>query len=39
VRVHDVRPNADAVRVAAAWADGGAGLDEGRSEPLDRGGR
>jgi len=25
VRVHDVRPNADAVRVAAAWRAGGAG--------------
>ena len=39
VRVHDVRPNADAVRVAAAWADGGAGLDEGRGETVDRSGR
>nr|WP_040684337.1 dihydropteroate synthase [Nocardiopsis halotolerans] len=38
VRVHDVRPNADAVRVAAAWSDGGARLDEGRAEPMDRGG-
>nr|WP_106585687.1 dihydropteroate synthase [Murinocardiopsis flavida] len=31
VRVHDVRPNADAVRVAAAWSDGGARLDRGRT--------
>lgn len=31
VRVHDVRPNADAVRVAAAWRDGGTGLDRGRA--------
>ena len=38
VRVHDVRPNADAVRVAAAWADGGARLDEGREPETDRGG-
>ncbi|MFV2197156.1 dihydropteroate synthase [Nocardiopsis sp. LOL_012] len=38
VRVHDVRPNADAVRVAAAWSAGGRGLDAaGRAEPLDRG--
>ena len=38
VRVHDVRPNADAVRVAAAWSDGGARLDEGRDRVTDRGG-
>ncbi|GHD28032.1 dihydropteroate synthase [Nocardiopsis kunsanensis] len=38
VRVHDVRPNADAVRVAAAWSDGGARLDEGRDPATDRGG-
>ena len=38
VRVHDVRPNADAVRVAAAWSDGGARLDEGRGPATDRGG-
>jgi len=37
VRVHDVRPNADAVRVAAAWHDGGARLDEGRFVSTDRG--
>ncbi|GAA1112400.1 dihydropteroate synthase [Nocardiopsis composta] len=34
VRVHDVRPNADAVRVAAAWQDGGAALKAGRGEPV-----
>jgi dihydropteroate synthase len=34
VRVHDVGPNADAVRVAAAWSDGGARLNEGRGEPI-----
>ncbi|HLS33773.1 MAG TPA: dihydropteroate synthase, partial [Brevibacterium sp.] len=39
VRVHDVRPNADAVRVAAAWRTGGAGLDEGRGEPVGRSGQ
>ncbi|GAB3500584.1 dihydropteroate synthase [Nocardiopsis coralliicola] len=33
VRVHDVRPNADAVRVAAAWRSGGADLDAGRGVP------
>lgn len=38
VRVHDVRPNADAVRVAAAWSDGGAALHGGRAEIMDRGG-
>ena len=42
VRVHDVRSSADAVRVAAAWADGGESLVEGRFEdtggPI-RGGR
>ena len=38
VRVHDVRSSADAVRVAAAWADGGARLDQGRAEPVGRGG-
>ncbi|MBE1460325.1 dihydropteroate synthase [Nocardiopsis terrae] len=37
VRVHDVRPNADAVRVAAAWADGGAGLDQGRDQSIGSG--
>ena len=37
VRVHDARPNADAVRVAAAWRSGGAGLDEGRAVDI-RGG-
>ncbi|RCV55159.1 dihydropteroate synthase [Marinitenerispora sediminis] len=36
VRVHDVRPNADAVRVAAAWRSGGAVLDEGRADPIGR---
>ncbi len=30
VRVHDVRSSADAVRVAAAWSDGGEALVEGR---------
>ncbi|MFW6640224.1 dihydropteroate synthase [Nocardiopsis algeriensis] len=39
VRVHDVRSSADAVRVAAAWSDGGAGLDEGRFPRTARGGR
>ncbi|QBI56083.1 dihydropteroate synthase [Streptomonospora litoralis] len=39
VRVHDVRPNADAVRVAAAWGTGGARLDEGRGELIGRSGR
>jgi dihydropteroate synthase len=38
VRVHDVRPNADAVRVAAAWRTGGAGLDAGRGDLIGRGG-
>ncbi|MBX9391246.1 dihydropteroate synthase [Streptomonospora nanhaiensis] len=38
VRVHDVRPNADAVRVAAAWRSGGADLDAGRGELVGRGG-
>lgn len=38
VRVHDVRPNADAVRVASAWSDGGARLTEGRERPTARGG-
>ncbi|ASU85758.1 dihydropteroate synthase [Nocardiopsis gilva YIM 90087] len=38
VRVHDVRPNADAVRVAAAWRSGGADLDEGRADVIGRGG-
>ncbi|GAA4904838.1 dihydropteroate synthase [Streptomonospora salina] len=38
VRVHDVRPNADAVRVAAAWNSGGADLDEGRGELIGRSG-
>lgn len=38
VRVHDVRPNADAVRVAAAWSDGGAQLDAGRFVSAGRGG-
>ncbi|MFC7329256.1 dihydropteroate synthase [Marinactinospora rubrisoli] len=36
VRVHDVRPNADAVRVAAAWGSAGAALDEGRADPIGR---
>ncbi|MBB6174999.1 dihydropteroate synthase [Nocardiopsis mwathae] len=39
VRVHDVRPNADAVRVAAAWRSGGADLDEGRADVIGRGGQ
>ncbi|TDQ55224.1 dihydropteroate synthase [Actinorugispora endophytica] len=40
VRVHDVRPNADAVRVAQAWRSGGASLDEGRADaPRTRGGQ
>ncbi|MFC4563862.1 dihydropteroate synthase [Nocardiopsis mangrovi] len=39
VRVHDVRPNADAVRVAAAWRSGGAGLRNGRADLVGRGGR
>ncbi|MGI5119184.1 dihydropteroate synthase [Marinactinospora thermotolerans] len=34
VRVHDVAPTADAVRVAAAWSSGGAALDEGRADPV-----
>ncbi|CAM4311288.1 dihydropteroate synthase [Nocardiopsis rhodophaea] len=38
VRVHDVRPNADAVRVASAWRSGGADLDEGRADVIGRGG-
>ncbi|WP_026123212.1 dihydropteroate synthase [Nocardiopsis chromatogenes] len=38
VRVHDVRPSADAVRVAAAWRTGGALLDEGRADAVGRGG-
>ncbi|WP_046468607.1 dihydropteroate synthase [Allosalinactinospora lopnorensis] len=38
VRVHDVRPNADAVRVAAAWRTGGTELDEGRADPIGRSG-
>lgn len=39
VRVHDVRPSADAVRVQAAWRTGGALLDDqGRGEPVGRGG-
>ncbi len=38
VRVHDVRPNADAVRVARAWRTGGAALVHGRAEaPRSRG--
>ena len=32
VRVHDVRPNADAVRVARAWRTGGTALVHGRAE-------
>ncbi|MBB4929248.1 dihydropteroate synthase [Lipingzhangella halophila] len=38
VRVHNVRPNADAVRVAAAWRTGGAQLDQGRAGPIGRSG-
>lgn len=38
-RVHDVAPNADAVRVAQAWRSGGEDLDEGRARPVGRGGR
>lgn len=38
VRVHDVLPNADAVRVAGAWRSGGALLDAGRGEPIGRSG-
>ncbi|MFD0773256.1 dihydropteroate synthase [Streptomonospora algeriensis] len=38
VRVHDVGPNADAVRVASAWRTGGALLDEGRGELIGRSG-
>lgn len=37
VRVHDVGPNADAVRVAATWSDGGARLDRGRFTSEGRG--
>ncbi|GAA3756310.1 dihydropteroate synthase [Salinactinospora qingdaonensis] len=37
VRVHDVRPNADAVRVALAWGSGGAALTDGRADPIGRG--
>ncbi|RNL81993.1 dihydropteroate synthase [Halostreptopolyspora alba] len=36
VRVHNVRPSADAVRVAAAWNTGGARLDQGRGTPVGR---
>ncbi|UOE22128.1 dihydropteroate synthase [Thermobifida halotolerans] len=40
VRVHDVRPNADAVRVARAWRTGGADLVHGRADaPRARGGQ
>lgn len=39
VRVHDVPPNADAVRVAAAWRDGGRNLTEGRADPIGRSGQ
>ncbi|KUP96938.1 dihydropteroate synthase [Thermobifida cellulosilytica TB100] len=40
VRVHDVRPNADAVRVARAWSTGGTALVHGRADaPRSRGGQ
>ena len=40
VRVHDVRPNADAVRVAQAWSTGGTALVHGRADaPRSRGGQ
>lgn len=34
VRVHEVGPNADAVRVAAAWSSAGGNLTEGRADPI-----
>ncbi|GLU47347.1 dihydropteroate synthase [Nocardiopsis ansamitocini] len=40
VRVHDVGPTADAVRVAQAWRSGGESLTEGRADaPAPRGSR
>ncbi|TQN33171.1 dihydropteroate synthase [Haloactinospora alba] len=39
VRVHEVRPNADAVRVAAAWRSGGDDLTEGRADVAERSGQ